>query len=846
MASSVPAAPAHVREVFASTQALEKQLKGLLKQHPQDGCFSSEALRLQDAIRGGYEQVILRAPEFAASRDVELAMWKSCFYRRIEEYRKRIRKQAQQASLSNATASQLATSKDYLHRLCQAFNKLLQEAMTFYETLLSRLVEMLQARKPDGAGGGAQVCLHRCYIFMGDLARYRELHSEQSAKDFRCAEQHYQDALRILPDQGNPHNQLAVLATYSDAECVAVYCYCRSLLSASPFMTSRENLSLLFEKNRQRMLEQPALASTPPTGSGRDKAKGGGAGGGNRSGTGVLLKSFLRRFVRLHAVLLTAEDGAAHEFAQIFDGAVGDFRSLVGYSAFGDALLVKMIAICISTVVITAEPCPAASDNSRALSPTDRWTILHCALSVAFAVAAEIGRHVRTTDPSSNQASTAEVCGSSHAQASGPPPSSSSSVDSSKRAARNQPQPRPLGSRLLGPVVLFCDWLRSTPRYVNFQNDGFCCDVQVLKREQLMRLQFWEIVCHLTHSLPLPDPTVMNAQSAGLDCALREHLELRGFTPLEMAYRSKYDCVDDGRCPESVPDERAAMIRIAGLRVFAEDACLSKGAGAAAPPLRRSADGMFSVSSPESSAIPAPRAGELPNSGHWQASTPGTTAGSGGGLKSTEELDDLIMFKSPVFARHNSNGGGGSSIADSGGWVSASSLPASIAPPSADAPPSVLFGPNPWGTAFQPGADISNGSGTQGADSVFNVPGAAGTIGFLAQPQQLQPNSQSFQPPATSQSEILSGGWHNHSGAPGTFVSHQSFSHPPPPHHHLMGSMQPFPSQQIHSHHMSLGGAPRTFGPQVSGPDANLVWAHPPGAKRSQDGAQAQDWTTFH
>jgi protein SMG7 len=45
--------------------------------------------------------------------------------------------------------------------------------------------------------------------------------------------------------------QLAVLATYVGDELLAVYRYCRSLAVESPFLTSRDNLVLLFEKNRQ-------------------------------------------------------------------------------------------------------------------------------------------------------------------------------------------------------------------------------------------------------------------------------------------------------------------------------------------------------------------------------------------------------------------------------------------------------------------------------------------------------------------------------------------------------------------------------------------------------------------
>lgn len=59
-------------------------------------------------------------------------------------------------------------------------------------------------------------------VFLGDFARYRELHNQKSKKDFSRAEGYYHKAIAIMPQRGNPHNQLAVLATYADAECIAV------------------------------------------------------------------------------------------------------------------------------------------------------------------------------------------------------------------------------------------------------------------------------------------------------------------------------------------------------------------------------------------------------------------------------------------------------------------------------------------------------------------------------------------------------------------------------------------------------------------------------------------------
>ena len=53
---------------------------------------------LYHSIRDAYVKMLFEDPNFAASKDMEQSLWKTCFYRKIEEFRKRIRKFASSAS----------------------------------------------------------------------------------------------------------------------------------------------------------------------------------------------------------------------------------------------------------------------------------------------------------------------------------------------------------------------------------------------------------------------------------------------------------------------------------------------------------------------------------------------------------------------------------------------------------------------------------------------------------------------------------------------------------------------------------------------------------------------------
>ena len=90
--------------------------------------------------------------------------------------------------------------------------------------------------RPRRARRGMLSC-HRCLVYLGDVARYRELHRDGGGegKDWGGAARYYHLALRLLPAQGAPHNQLAVLATYTEDDLEA--------LCASPQRTCREWVS---------------------------------------------------------------------------------------------------------------------------------------------------------------------------------------------------------------------------------------------------------------------------------------------------------------------------------------------------------------------------------------------------------------------------------------------------------------------------------------------------------------------------------------------------------------------------------------------------------------------------
>jgi len=284
---------AEALKLYSRSQELDKELKMLLM---KKSIFDKNVVTIRNNLKVCYEKLVINHYDFSASRDVEQNLWKAVFYKIIEEYRKKIRQ-----SNGSRTEKLDSSAKDDFSKLCESFRSFLHSANKFYNDLIKKLQEKYHL-KLDGTEypmkgliddnvhlHKSYLSCHRCYIFLGDLARYhRDLFNHPNQKDWKKAARFYKEALKLIPDNGNPHNQMAVLATYVDDEVGAVYHYFLSLGCSHPFVTARENLQVLFEKNRQKSNVEGTESSEPlhPHFSSE-------------------LKRFHSRFVRLHGILFS-------------------------------------------------------------------------------------------------------------------------------------------------------------------------------------------------------------------------------------------------------------------------------------------------------------------------------------------------------------------------------------------------------------------------------------------------------------------------------------------------------------------------------------------------------------
>ncbi|KAF9978644.1 hypothetical protein BGZ73_001297 [Actinomortierella ambigua] len=295
--------------------AQEHALK-IRQEDGSDGQFS------RNRLRDSYENLLLTDIVQAQAKDIDGALWKQVFYATIDSYRKKIAdwsrldknvlpqpqpagrggrggKQQQQRRNQQAPPKELRVLKTQ-------FRAFLQEAQGFYLYLISQLAQRYHLYEvdhllqkiafadntvdiPEGARRCAIISCHKCYIFLGDLARYSETYGDKMPKRWDVAESYYNIAKKLAPQYGNPYNQLAVIETFGPDNFMSLYYYFRSLVVEHPFMTARNNIKVLVK----RLDAEPMAEPQQPKGKGRQGDK-------DRS---ALLLTFLSRLVSYHGAL---------------------------------------------------------------------------------------------------------------------------------------------------------------------------------------------------------------------------------------------------------------------------------------------------------------------------------------------------------------------------------------------------------------------------------------------------------------------------------------------------------------------------------------------------------------
>mgnify|MGYP000043483583 CR=1 FL=1 len=216
--------------------------KLLLTSIQTKGAFDQNARILRENIRKLYESILLENHEFAEAHEVEQSLWR-LHYTQIEEFRSRIRKSLPPVPIANLASPSSTGGKNIVKRetnqkILAVFRSFLSEATGFYHDLILKIrakhglpqddLTCNAAESKDGTVDHervqelkrCQLSCHRCLIYLGDLARYKEIHGDSSGEgdakshDWSIAAGFYVKSAAIWPASGNPHNQVLTFLSF--------------------------------------------------------------------------------------------------------------------------------------------------------------------------------------------------------------------------------------------------------------------------------------------------------------------------------------------------------------------------------------------------------------------------------------------------------------------------------------------------------------------------------------------------------------------------------------------------------------------------------------------------------
>jgi len=525
--------------LLKTASALEQKLSSRTIQR-DDTLGQKFRLKLCETLS---DLLLVHIPE-AWTQDVPNRLWRMCFYNRIGELRSRIAREGKRLKGSSAAAVDSASNKK--EGLERALTTFLSEAIVLYDFLIQKYETMLSvntspppqskdASHPESIDNKLKLTqkqiLHRLLIHRGDLYRYSLLYGK--------AEMSYMASSLLLPNQGNPYNQLAVIAQHRDQACVALYWYARSLLAPEPFETSRSNLGRLFHSNTNwlgRHAEKEHWWESPDNTVMKKMS---------RAEKTSIVKLFLAEYVDLHGNFCkgvsTAETDPtdvtdATAAASKMDMLLSQFQCLLAEQCLGDALVLKMICIHVFSILSSQD---ANGGQNKALPPShhDQDSLRDLALQFAYRFSMVLmDQIIRTLQWQASRTHT---------------PVKNSIKEQNNQKHSNANASTSGSIRLLSPLVLFCDWLRLTDVDVSTSNlsGGVSLpNMQHLEISPNPDSTTWEDLFYLVlsrlcntwsgsndhaHSLLTSTRWEEDSEHNKKKNSLREHLALQGFVPFE-------------------------------------------------------------------------------------------------------------------------------------------------------------------------------------------------------------------------------------------------------------------------------------------------------------------------
>ncbi|XP_018112241.1 SMG7 nonsense mediated mRNA decay factor L homeolog isoform X4 [Xenopus laevis] len=207
---------------------------------------TAEVWTSRQALQDLYQKMLVTDLEYALDKKVEQDLWNHAFKNQITTLQGQAKNRANpnrsevQANLSLFLEAASGFYTQLLQELCTVFNVDLPCRVKSSQLGIISIKQMFSGTvvKPQSSSC-AYICQH-CLVHLGDIARYRNQTSQ--------AESYYRHAAQLVPSNGQPYNQLAILASSKGDHLTTIFYYCRSIAVKFPFPAASTNLQKALSK----------------------------------------------------------------------------------------------------------------------------------------------------------------------------------------------------------------------------------------------------------------------------------------------------------------------------------------------------------------------------------------------------------------------------------------------------------------------------------------------------------------------------------------------------------------------------------------------------------------------
>ncbi|XP_059419432.1 nonsense-mediated mRNA decay factor SMG7 isoform X2 [Carassius carassius] len=207
---------------------------------------AAEVWTSRQALQDLYQKMLVTDLEYALDKKVEQDLWNHAFKNQITTLQSQAKNRANpirsevQANLSLFLEAASGFYTQLLQELCTVFNVDLPCRVKSSQLgIISNKQSSTSAIVKPQPSSCAYICQH-CLVHLGDIARYRNQTSQ--------AESYYRHAAQLVPSNGQPYNQLAILASSKGDHLTTIFYYCRSIAVKFPFPAASTNLQKALSK----------------------------------------------------------------------------------------------------------------------------------------------------------------------------------------------------------------------------------------------------------------------------------------------------------------------------------------------------------------------------------------------------------------------------------------------------------------------------------------------------------------------------------------------------------------------------------------------------------------------